>query len=108
MTTCATRWVAGNAPCLSLGHDGLTARCVRVISTWRLTGGQPEALALPWDLQTALRQPSMVHPGDEIWVRGGEIHRQFHQSASRQGESSDNRSRIPRRASDAGRRPAIC
>ena len=25
----------------------------------------------PWDLQTALDQPSAVHPGDTIWLRGG-------------------------------------
>ena len=25
----------------------------------------------PWDLQTALNQPSTVHPGDTIWLRGG-------------------------------------
>jgi len=26
----------------------------------------------PWDLQTALNRPSVVHPGDTIWLRGGE------------------------------------
>src|SRR6476469_6924447 len=25
----------------------------------------------PWQLQTALNQPSAVHPGDTIWLRGG-------------------------------------
>ena len=25
----------------------------------------------PWTLQTALNQPSAVHPGDTIWLRGG-------------------------------------
>ena len=25
----------------------------------------------PWQLQTALNQPSSVHPGDTIWLRGG-------------------------------------
>jgi len=25
----------------------------------------------PWDLQTALNQPSSVHPGDTIWLRNG-------------------------------------
>jgi Cadherin-like domain/Bacterial Ig domain len=30
--------------------------------------------ASPWDLQTALNQPSAVKPGDTIWVRGG-VHR---------------------------------
>jgi hypothetical protein len=25
----------------------------------------------PWDLQTAFNQPSAVHPGDTIWLRGG-------------------------------------
>src|SRR2546430_1201491 len=28
----------------------------------------------PWDLQTALNQPSSVQPGDTIWLRGG-VHR---------------------------------
>jgi len=27
--------------------------------------------ARPWDLQTALKQPASVRPGDTIWVRGG-------------------------------------
>src|SRR5207244_11688320 len=27
--------------------------------------------ASPWDLATALSQPSAVHPGDTIWLRGG-------------------------------------
>ena len=26
----------------------------------------------PWDLPTALNRPSAVHPGDTIWLRGGE------------------------------------
>lgn len=30
------------------------------------------SLTNPWDLQTALNQPSVVHPGDTIWLRGGE------------------------------------
>jgi hypothetical protein len=29
------------------------------------------SIAHPWDLQTALSQPSSVHPGDTIWLRGG-------------------------------------
>jgi hypothetical protein len=29
------------------------------------------SLASPWDFQTALDQPSAVHAGDTIWVRGG-------------------------------------
>src|SRR5450755_191727 len=28
----------------------------------------------PWDLKTALNQPSVVQPGDTIWVRGGVYH----------------------------------
>jgi hypothetical protein len=31
----------------------------------------------PWDLQTALNQPSSVHPGDTIWLRGGTYHGSF-------------------------------
>jgi hypothetical protein len=29
------------------------------------------SITSPWDLQTALNQPSSVQPGDTIWVRGG-------------------------------------
>ena len=29
------------------------------------------SLSNPWQLQTALNQPSSVHPGDTIWLRGG-------------------------------------
>src|ERR1700675_4665284 len=29
------------------------------------------SLSNPWDLRTALNQPSSVHPGDTIWLRGG-------------------------------------
>jgi len=29
------------------------------------------SVARPWDLQTALKQPASVRPGDTIWVRGG-------------------------------------
>src|SRR5262249_10500020 len=37
-------------------------------------GGSPSgdgSVSNPWDLQTALNQPSSVHPGDTIWLRGG-------------------------------------
>jgi hypothetical protein len=29
------------------------------------------SIANPWDIDTALAQPSTVHPGDTIWIRGG-------------------------------------
>ncbi len=29
------------------------------------------SLENPWDLQTALNHPAVVHPGDTIWLRGG-------------------------------------
>ena len=29
------------------------------------------SISSPWDLQTALNQPSSVKPGDTIWLRGG-------------------------------------
>ena len=29
------------------------------------------SIGSPWDLQTALNQPSAVHAGDTIWLRGG-------------------------------------
>src|SRR3954454_10513251 len=37
-------------------------------------GGSPKGngtMVNPWDLQTALNQPSVVNPGDTIWLRGG-------------------------------------
>jgi hypothetical protein len=37
-------------------------------------GGGPSgngSISSPWDIQTALSQPSSVKPGDTIWVRGG-------------------------------------
>src|ERR1043165_5138930 len=36
--------------------------------------GSPDAsgaIDQPWDLATALAQPSSVRPGDTIWLRGG-------------------------------------
>lgn len=42
---------------------------------WHVTAsGSPSgngSLGSPWDLQTALNQPASVHPGDIIWVHGG-------------------------------------
>jgi|GEM_PF-1176990 len=35
------------------------------------SAGGDGSSASPWDLQTALNQPSSVKPGDTIWVRGG-------------------------------------
>src|SRR6478752_7652244 len=29
------------------------------------------SITVPWDLETALDQPSAVKPGDTIWLRGG-------------------------------------
>jgi hypothetical protein len=29
------------------------------------------SIGSPWDLQTALDQPTAVHPGDTIWLRVG-------------------------------------
>ena len=41
-------------------------------STSPPTASRPAPGALPpWDLRTALNQPSAVHPGDTIWVHGG-------------------------------------
>lgn len=34
----------------------------------------------PWDLPTALNQPSAVHPGDKIWLRGGTYRGKFNSS----------------------------
>src|SRR5207237_5535605 len=31
----------------------------------------------PWDLQTALSQPSSVRPGDIIWLRGGSYYGEY-------------------------------
>jgi hypothetical protein len=35
------------------------------------SAGGSGSIGNPWDLQTALDQPSAVHPGDNIWLRGG-------------------------------------
>ena len=35
------------------------------------TSGSDGSIASPWNLQHALDQPSGVHPGDTIWLRGG-------------------------------------
>ena len=35
------------------------------------SSGNTGSLSSPWDLQTALNQPSAVRPGDTIWLRGG-------------------------------------
>ena len=35
------------------------------------------SLSNPWDLKTALSQPSSVRPGDTIWLRGGTYHGSF-------------------------------
>jgi Bacterial Ig domain len=40
----------------------------------RVSPGGNGSISSPWDLQTALNQPSAVHPGDTIWLRAG-IHR---------------------------------
>ncbi|MGA9118805.1 MAG: right-handed parallel beta-helix repeat-containing protein, partial [Bacteroidota bacterium] len=44
------------------------------------------SLADPWDLQTALNQPTAVHPGDTIWVHGGVYHGAY--TARLQGRAS--------------------
>lgn len=41
----------------------------------RKTPGGNGSFAKPWDLQTALKHPRRVQPGDTIWLRGG-VHRQ--------------------------------
>jgi len=43
--------------------------------------------AKPWDLQTALNQPSTVQPGDTIWIRAG-VHR-FRQTHCRPRQGCD-------------------
>ena len=35
------------------------------------SGSNNGTISAPWDLQTALSQPSAVKPGDTIWLRGG-------------------------------------
>src|SRR5712691_8908425 len=35
------------------------------------TGSGTGSFSNPWQLQTALNQPSGVNPGDTIWLRGG-------------------------------------
>ena len=49
------------------------------------TEGSPTgdgSITSPWDLETALNQPSSVHPGDVIWVRGGTYVGNFQSSLS--------------------------
>ncbi len=53
--------------------SGRPVRCSPPIST-SSPNGSPSgngSINSPWDLQTALNQPSTVHPGDTIWLRGG-------------------------------------
>jgi hypothetical protein len=35
------------------------------------SAGGNGSIGQPWNLQTALNQPSSVHPGDTLWLRGG-------------------------------------
>src|SRR5512140_571377 len=51
---------------------------VRASNQWFVsTSGSPSgdgSSANPWDLNTALNQPAVVHAGDTIWLRGGVYH----------------------------------
>ena len=54
---------------------GLFAASVHAADFYVSPTGTPRgngSLKNPWDLQTALNQPPVVHPGDTIWLRGGE------------------------------------
>jgi hypothetical protein len=42
------------------------------------TSGGAGTSASPWSLATALSQPSAVHPGDTLWLRGGTYRGTFH------------------------------
>ena len=41
------------------------------------TGGGNGSMASPWNLQTALNQPAIVHAGDTLWLRGGTYNGMF-------------------------------
>jgi hypothetical protein len=71
---------------LSLGRGILGAAAAALLSTVRVaagagfyvspsgtssTGAGTGTITNPWNLATALSQPSTVHPGDTIWLRGG-------------------------------------
>ena len=49
----------------------LTARAADFFVTPQGTPFGSGSALRPWDLQTALKQPGSVRPGDTIWVRGG-------------------------------------
>jgi hypothetical protein len=52
----------------------LLAACAAATDFYAAPNGSSSgtgAIGSPWNLQTALDQPSAVHPGDTIWLRGG-------------------------------------
>lgn len=59
-------WLGGLALALAL-----PARATDYYASPTGTSSGNGSLTSPWDLQTALNQPSSVHPGDTIWLRGG-------------------------------------
>jgi hypothetical protein len=61
---------------LALVLGGISLGCVPLSAAdfYAAPGGTPGgngSVTNPWDLQTSLSQPSTVHPGDTIWLRGG-------------------------------------
>jgi hypothetical protein len=60
--------------CLLAGLAALVPPLARATDFYAATNGSAAAsgsISNPWNLATALSQPSAVRPGDTIWVRGG-------------------------------------
>ena len=62
-----TRWLLVAA--CALAHRTAAAADFYVAPNGSPSGNG--SIGSPWDLQTALNQPSSVHAGDTIWLRGG-------------------------------------
>ncbi len=62
---------------LLTGSDGLLMYGSSFHVTPQGTAQGNGSYTSPWDLQTALNQPSTVHPGDTIWVHSGVYHGAF-------------------------------
>src|SRR5262245_31497928 len=65
---------AGLAALLLCSAMLLGTAAARATDFYVAPGGTPAgngSINSPWDLQTALDQPSAVHAGDTIWLRGG-------------------------------------
>ena len=62
------------------------------------SGSGTGSLSNPWKLQTALNQPSAVHPGDTIWLRGGTYSGKLHEQPDGKLGQPDHRAPVRGRA----------